>query len=140
MSLAISVNGKLIFHRGFCYSDLENQIFAKSSTIMRVAGADNPLVMMVLAKLWQEGKIDLDNNMSSYVPNWQEMIEMDNEEDKTVRQLIAWIFANSQKEDLEESESEKSKPPNISTLLASFVESVTGMYQLLYFPFFSRCP
>ena len=102
---------------------------------MRVAGADNPLVMMVLAKLWQEGKIDLDSNMSSYVPNWQEMIKMDNEEDKTVRQLIAWIFANSQKEDLEESESEKSKPPNIFTLLASFVESVTGTYQLLCFPF-----
>ena len=139
MALAVSVNGKLVFCRGFCYSDLENQIFTKSSSIMKVAGATNPLVVTVLAKLWEEGKIDLDSNLSKYVPNWQEMLDMDKEEEMTVRQLLSWVLGirqdTSKKEDQETSDFDQSKAANIFTLLAQVIENATGEYKYKYLPF-----
>ena len=35
---------------------------------MRIASISKTITMAVLAKLWQEGKVDLDKDISEYVP------------------------------------------------------------------------
>ena len=37
---------------------------------MRIASINKPLTMAVLAKLWEEGKVDLDSPVTKYVSDW----------------------------------------------------------------------
>ena len=50
---------------------------------MRIASINKPLTMAVLAKLWEEGKVDLDSPVTKYVSDWpangiQDKSEIDN--------------------------------------------------------------
>jgi serine beta-lactamase-like protein LACTB len=44
---------------GFGFSDVENRVLANPATIMRIASISKSLTMTVVAKLWEEGKLDL---------------------------------------------------------------------------------
>jgi serine beta-lactamase-like protein LACTB len=44
---------------GFGFADLENRVLANPNTVMRIASISKSLTMMVVAKLWEEGKLDL---------------------------------------------------------------------------------
>merc|ERR1719481_2474962 len=87
MTVAISVNGKQVWQHGFGYSDLENKLLAGTGCIMRIASISKPITMAAMAKLWEEGKVDLDSPLSKYVPDWPKKIVDGKEVDITVRQL-----------------------------------------------------
>ena len=91
MTVAISVNGKQVWQHGFGYSDLENRLLAGTGCIMRVASISKPLTMAVLAKLWEEGKVDLDANVRKYVPDWPVKLVDGKEVELTVRQLCCHL-------------------------------------------------
>ena len=82
MVVAISVNGKQVlgtfrtFHlncigqvwqHGFGYSDLENKQLVGTGCVMRIASISKPLTMAALARLWEEGRVDLDSSVSRYL-------------------------------------------------------------------------
>jgi len=87
MVVAISVNGKQVWQHGIGYSDLENKLLAGTGCIMRIASISKPITMAVLAKLWEEGKVDLDSPLSKYVPDWPKKMVDGKEVEITVRQL-----------------------------------------------------
>lgn len=40
------------------------------NTVMRIASISKSLTMAALAKLWEDGKVDLDQPVQSYVPTF----------------------------------------------------------------------
>merc|ERR1712098_560926 len=66
MAVAISVNGKQVWQHGFGYSDLENKLLVGTGCIMRIASISKCLTMAVVAKLWEEGSLDLEASITKY--------------------------------------------------------------------------
>ena len=87
MVIAVSVNGKTVWQHGFGYADLENHLLTGTACVMRIASISKSITMAVLAKLWEEGKLDLDKNISEYVPDFPKKIVDGAEVNITVRQL-----------------------------------------------------
>ena len=61
------------------FADLENAVECTSNTVMRIASISKPITMAAAAKLWEEGKLDLDKPVQHYVPQWPTKI-VDEEE------------------------------------------------------------
>jgi len=57
---------------GFGYADVENELACRPSTVMRVASLSKPLTAFAVAKLWEDGKLDLDKSIKDYVPEFPE--------------------------------------------------------------------
>ena len=87
LTIAVSVNGKTVWHHGFGYADLENHQLCATSSVMRIASISKTLTMTVLAKLWEEGKVDLEADVRQYVPDWPEKTVGGEKVRITVRQL-----------------------------------------------------
>eukprot|EP00090_Calanus_glacialis_P021436 TRINITY_DN33065_c0_g1_i1.p1 TRINITY_DN33065_c0_g1~~TRINITY_DN33065_c0_g1_i1.p1 ORF type:complete len:623 (-),score=236.77 TRINITY_DN33065_c0_g1_i1:72-1940(-) len=107
MIVAISVNGKQVWQHGFGYSDLENKLLAGTGCVMRIASISKPLTMAVLAKLWEEGKVDLDSPLSKYVPDWPKKVVNGKDVEITVRQLCCHMsgvrhYARKNEDEVEE--------------------------------------
>ena len=69
------------------YADLENHLLCGTACVMRIASISKTLTMTVLAKLWEEGKVDLDADVRDYVPEWPEKTVDGQRVTLTVRQL-----------------------------------------------------
>lgn len=54
------------------YADVENRVLCKPETVLRIASISKPLTMVAVAKLWEEGKLDLDAPVQKYVPEFPE--------------------------------------------------------------------
>ena len=89
LTIAVSVNGKTVWHHGFGYADLENHQLCATSSVMRIASISKTLTMTVLAKLWEEGKVDLEADVRDYVPEWPEKVVGGESVRMTVRQLCS---------------------------------------------------
>ena len=83
ISVAISRHGKLVFNRAFGLSDLENRVPARSETVYRTASIAKPLTAICVLQLAEQGKIDLDQPISQYCPEFPEGTNP-----PTVRQLL----------------------------------------------------
>ncbi|KAK3917440.1 Serine beta-lactamase-like protein LACTB, mitochondrial [Frankliniella fusca] len=70
VSIAVNVNGKTVWTEGFGYADVENGVPCTPKTVMRIASISKSLTMAALAKLWESGKIDLDQPVQLYVPKF----------------------------------------------------------------------
>ena len=86
MSAAIIVNGELQWTRGFGMSDLENNVPARATTMYRLGSIAKPITATAVMQLVEKGKIDLDESIQHYVPqfprkNW----------DVSVRQLLGHL-------------------------------------------------
>nr|XP_034986384.1 serine beta-lactamase-like protein LACTB, mitochondrial [Zootoca vivipara] len=68
----VSVDGKEIWLEGMGYADVENRVLCKPETVLRIASISKPLTMVAVAKLWEEGKLDLDAPVQKYVPEFPE--------------------------------------------------------------------
>lgn len=54
------------------YADLENRVPCSPDTVMRIASISKPLTAAAAARLWEEGKLDLDAPVQKYVPEFPE--------------------------------------------------------------------
>ena len=70
MAAAVSVNGKLIWSEGFGYADLENGIPVTKHTRFRIASISKPITAAALALLYEQGLIDLDEPIQTYLPDF----------------------------------------------------------------------
>jgi len=41
---------------------------------MRIASISKPMTMVAIARLWEQGKLDLDKPVQHYVPSWPEKV------------------------------------------------------------------
>ncbi|XP_062440136.1 serine beta-lactamase-like protein LACTB, mitochondrial [Rhea pennata] len=89
--VGVSVDGKEIWSEGLGYADVENRVICKPETIMRIASISKCLTMMAVAKLWEEGKLDLDAPVQKYVPEFPEKIYEGEKVVITTRLLVSHL-------------------------------------------------
>ncbi|KAL1247708.1 hypothetical protein QQF64_023084 [Cirrhinus molitorella] len=70
MVIGVSVDGSHVWREGVGYADLENRVPCGPDTVMRIASISKPLTAAAVARLWEDGKIDLDAPVQKYVPEF----------------------------------------------------------------------
>ncbi|KAM4747587.1 serine beta-lactamase-like protein LACTB, mitochondrial [Rhinophrynus dorsalis] len=72
MVVGVSVDGETVWTEGLGFADVENRVPCSADSVMRVASISKSFTMAALAKLWEEGKLDLDAPVQQYVPEFPE--------------------------------------------------------------------
>jgi CubicO group peptidase (beta-lactamase class C family) len=62
------MHGNFSWAQGFGFSDLENQVKAKALSAYRLASVTKPMTAIGVLKLMEDGKLDLDAEVQTYVP------------------------------------------------------------------------
>jgi serine beta-lactamase-like protein LACTB len=70
LSVAVGVGGEIVWSEGFGYADVENRVPATPLTRFRIASVSKPLTAAALARLVEDGKLDLDAPVQRYVPSF----------------------------------------------------------------------
>jgi serine beta-lactamase-like protein LACTB, mitochondrial len=70
MSVAVAVNGEIVWSQGFGYADLKTRAPVTPATRFRVGSVSKPLTAAGLALLVERGRIDLDAPVQRYVPDF----------------------------------------------------------------------
>lgn len=71
------------------YSDVENNLQCKPETIFRIASISKSITMAVVAKLWENGDLDLDKPVNEYLPEFPQKTW---EGKKVSGYHIDWLF------------------------------------------------
>jgi CubicO group peptidase (beta-lactamase class C family) len=70
LSVAVAVDGHLVYAEGFGYADLEQRVSAWPTTKYRIGSISKPLTAVGLVQLVERGKLDLDAPVQKYVPSF----------------------------------------------------------------------
>lgn len=70
VSVAVGVDGEIVWSEGFGYADIENRVAVWPETKFRVGSVSKPLTAAALALLVEQGKLDLDAPVQRYVPSF----------------------------------------------------------------------
>jgi D-alanyl-D-alanine carboxypeptidase len=75
MSVAIAVDGDIIFQKGFGKEDIERNLPASEHTVYEIGSLTKQFTAVLTMMLVEEGKIDLDGSVRTYLPqtpeSWQ---------------------------------------------------------------------
>ncbi|KAB1159707.1 beta-lactamase family protein [Tenacibaculum aiptasiae] len=83
LSISVSKKGKIIWSEGFGYSDLSSKIkVSPKNTQFRIASISKTLTAVALAKLIDDNKLNLNNSLYTYVPDFPKK-----DYDFTIRQI-----------------------------------------------------
>jgi CubicO group peptidase (beta-lactamase class C family) len=69
MSVAVVVDGRLSWSRGFGLADVENGVAAAPDTVYRIASISKPLAATAVMQLVERGRISLDDLVTKHVPS-----------------------------------------------------------------------
>jgi len=72
MSLAVAVDGELVWADARGYADLESQQATTRDTTYLIGSVSKPITATLVAQLWEEGVLDLDTDVREYVPGYPE--------------------------------------------------------------------
>ncbi len=64
-------NGKVVYLKSFGYSHVEKQTPLKTNDIFRIASQTKAITSLAVMMLWEEGKFQLDDPISRYVPEFK---------------------------------------------------------------------
>jgi len=70
ISVAVAGREGVIWARGFGWADLESKVPMSTRTKMRIGSVAKPFTAAALMRLYEQGKIDLDADVRTYVPAW----------------------------------------------------------------------
>jgi serine beta-lactamase-like protein LACTB, mitochondrial len=70
LSVAVAVDGKIVYSEGFGYADLEERVPVWPTTKFRIGSVSKPLTSAALVLLVEQGKLDLDAPVQKYVPTF----------------------------------------------------------------------
>ncbi|XP_063860892.1 serine beta-lactamase-like protein LACTB, mitochondrial [Scylla paramamosain] len=87
--VGVTVNGRQVWTDGFGFADLENGVRCSPATVMRIASISKSLTMTAVAKLWEDGKLDLDAPIQKYIPNFPKKTYNGEEVTITTRHLVS---------------------------------------------------
>ena len=83
LSVAV-MHGDFRWSRGYGLADVENEVPARADSSYRMASVTKPMTAVAVLKLVEEGKIDLDAEVQTYVPYFPRKAKP-----VTIRQLLA---------------------------------------------------
>jgi CubicO group peptidase (beta-lactamase class C family) len=67
----IARNGKIVYHKAYGYSNLENKTPLKPNDIFRIASQSKAITSLAVMMLFEEGKFLLDEPVSKYIPEFK---------------------------------------------------------------------
>jgi serine beta-lactamase-like protein LACTB len=70
LSVAVGINGDIVWAEGFGWADLENQVPVSPGTGFRVADASKALTSAAVGQLLEKNKLRLDDEIQLYVPEF----------------------------------------------------------------------
>jgi len=70
LSIAVGVQGEIVWAEGFGWADMENRVPVWPSTRFRIASISKSLTAGAVGRLVEEGKLDLDAPVQEYVPSF----------------------------------------------------------------------
>ncbi len=83
MSVAIALDGRIVYSKGFGYADLENKVPFTAQTVSRIGSVSKTFTALAIMQLVEQGKINLDTEVQTYVPTFPKKIAP-----ITIRQLL----------------------------------------------------
>lgn len=72
LSVAVSVDGAVVWSEGFGFADLEQRVPVTPITKFRIGSISKSLTAAALGVLYEQGKLDLDTPVQRYVPAFPE--------------------------------------------------------------------
>ncbi len=69
-SIAVARGGAILWSESFGFAHLEHQVPVGRETRFRVGSISKTLTSVAVAKLWEEGKLDLDSPVQRYAPTF----------------------------------------------------------------------
>jgi CubicO group peptidase (beta-lactamase class C family) len=72
MSVAVGMDGRIVWAEGFGWADVENKVPVWAETKFRIGSVSKPLTAAALGLLVDQGKVDLDAPIQTYVPSFPE--------------------------------------------------------------------
>lgn len=75
LSVAVAVDGRIVWAEGFGFADLEQRVSARADTVYRIASISKSMTGAVLARLALSGRLDLDAPIRQLVPEFPEKPE-----------------------------------------------------------------
>lgn len=91
IAVAVNVDGQTLWSEGLGYADVENRVPCGRETMMRIGSISKPIAMAAVAKLWEEGKLNLDKPIQEYVPSFPQKTYEGKPVELTVRQLVSHL-------------------------------------------------
>lgn len=89
MSISVSVDGNNVWSEGIGLADVENNLPCTPATCMRIASLSKPITMALVAKLYQDGLLDLDKPVEDIVPEWPVKFYNGKKAHITTRKLVS---------------------------------------------------
>lgn len=71
ISIAVINNFEIVMTKGYGIGDIELDLPVNKNTIFQVASISKPLTALAVMKLVQEGKLDLDEDINTYLKTWK---------------------------------------------------------------------
>ncbi|MFV1988072.1 MAG: serine hydrolase domain-containing protein [Gemmatimonadota bacterium] len=71
-SVAVGLDGELVWAEGFGWADLEQRVPVTPLTRFRIGSVSKPLTAAAVALLYERGRLDLDAPVQEYVPSFPE--------------------------------------------------------------------
>ena len=75
VSVAVAVDGRVVWAEGFGWADVENRVAVAAQTRFRIASISKALTAGAVGKLVEAGRLDLDAPVQRYVPSFPEKPE-----------------------------------------------------------------
>jgi CubicO group peptidase (beta-lactamase class C family) len=72
MSVAVGIDGRVVWSEGFGYSDVENRTPVWQETKFRIGSVSKPVTAAAVGQLVEQGVLDLDAPVQRYVPTFPE--------------------------------------------------------------------
>jgi len=70
ISIAVGVDGALVWADTRGYADIDSQTMATPDTMYAIGSVSKPITAVLTAVLWQDGRLDLDTDVRNYVPGF----------------------------------------------------------------------
>lgn len=68
LSVAIALDGKIVYEKGFGFADLEQKVPFTPQTVSRIGSISKTFTALAVMQLVEQGKIKLDDDVQVYVP------------------------------------------------------------------------
>ena len=68
MTVAVAIDGRVVYSKGFGTADMENAVTANSETLIRTGSLAKPITAVAAMTLVEAGKLDLDVPIQKYCP------------------------------------------------------------------------
>lgn len=88
LAIAVVKDGRVIYQRGFGYRDVEHQLPVTANTAFPIASVTKSFTVLSLGSLVEAGKLDWDQPVRSYLPDFQ-LYDPTATEHMTARDLVS---------------------------------------------------